>query len=235
MIDSGLLLTVLAAGVVLWLVPRLAKPADAATGNVLDLLAGPALAGLAGGRVVAMALDDPGGLRSLRDIMLVRGGVEFWPGVVLAASGVALMARRDGVSPEVRLADLTPYALLGYATYELGCFVRDGCFGPIVSWGVRPRGVGPPQFPVGALVAAAVVVLALLLRRLPLDRRRLAAGVAGLAAIRYVAAFWLPKLSAGPSRPQIESLAVLLAAAAATGTAWCVTRMSHRPTTPSRS
>src|SRR3546814_9207789 len=74
--------------------------------------------------------------------------------------------------------------------------LRDGCYGPVSSLGLTPDGLADRHFPIGMAVGVAVAALALGVRHLRAapagDRLLLAIG--GLAAIRAVAAVWLPHL-----------------------------------------
>ena len=213
MIDQGLVLTVVAMVAVVGIVVRLAPPRTLPVAAVFDATISALLGGVLAGRVIAMVLDDPSGLTRLGDIVVLRGGVEFWPGLAVGCGIAALTARGD--SPvSARLADLAPYGLGAYAVYEAACVVRDGCFGPASPLGLRPGGVGEPQFPVAVVVALAVVPLAVTVRQLALrsPASALLAAVGGLAAVRWVAAFWLPRIGSGPTRQQTASLVVALSA-----------------------
>lgn len=212
MIDQGLVLTVAAMAVVVGVVLRLAPARTLAARDVFDQTVWAVLGGVLAGRVVALALDDPSGLTRLGDVVVLRGGVEFWPGLAAGTAVLAVTAR--GATPlPARLADLAPYGLVAYAVYEAGCVVRDGCFGPASPLGLRPGGTGEPQFPVAVVVALAVAVVAALVRRTGArsSAEALLVAVGGLAGVRWVAAFWLPRIGAGPTRQQTASLAVALA------------------------
>lgn len=127
-----------------------------------------------------------------------------------------LVCRREQASSQQRLAELTPFALWAYAAYEATCVVRDGCFGPSSPLGLRPGGLGAPQFPTGLLVGVAVAGAAALLWR-GLGRMSattvVVAGAAAVAGARSLSGFVLPKVTAGLTRPHRESLALLTAAA----------------------
>ncbi len=172
------------------------------------------IAGTVAARLAAVALDDPTALARPRDLLVIRGGVEFWPGVLAGAAAIALAAWQAGTPPLAELADLAPYALVAYATYSSACLVRDGCFGPASPIGLRAAGTGPTEFPVDVAVAAAVCLLAVAVRRV--GRRSLywslLIGVFGLASIRATAAIWLPRIGHGASRPQMESFAIAVVA-----------------------
>ena len=86
MIDVGLLATI----VIVLIVPSVFVrpwPASAAASGVIDVSIGAMFVGLAVGRLTAVALDDPGSLTSLSDLMIIRSGVEFWPGVAAGFVG----------------------------------------------------------------------------------------------------------------------------------------------------
>ena len=214
MLDVGLLTT----AVVLWLVLAAASqwaPSPAVErGELLDRLALPAVAGVIAGRLVAAILDDPASLRSLRAFLVIRGGVEFWPGMAVAAALLAVGIRRRRRAVTFDLADLAPFLLWGYAAYEASCVVRDDCYGPASPFGFTPDGLRATMFPVGLVVAGVVAVLGLTVRRLwswdPASRIVLAVG--GVAAVRSVASIWLPRIDDGLTRQHIESIGVLAAA-----------------------
>ena len=217
MIDSGLLLSLAATLGSVWVLARLLPPRTMAARDIFDSSLTGVVVGIAAARVAAMAFDDPGGLRRLGDVLLLRGGLDFWPGIVAGALTLTVIWHRAHVAVAPRLADGAPYALCAYAAYEATCLARDGCFGPRSRFGLRPGGLGSPQFPIGLAVAIVVIVLAVAVRRLaarsPVPAVVITVG--GLAATRFVAAFWLPRVSLGPTRQQVESLLVLAVAAAA--------------------
>ncbi|HVT75893.1 MAG TPA: prolipoprotein diacylglyceryl transferase family protein [Acidimicrobiales bacterium] len=218
MIDRGLLLSVALIVATVWLVARRWPPRLQREESVLSASFNPITAGVVAGRLVAVAVDDPAALTHIRDLLVIRGGMEFWPGVAAAVAACALGVRRSRsqIPVTAELADLAPYALGAYAVYEATCLVRDGCFGPVSVLGLRPGGLGPTEVPIGLFVAAAVVALAVWVRRVGRTDLVLAiiVGVLGLAAIRSVAAIWLPKIGESASRPQMESLAIAVASLA---------------------
>lgn len=165
MLDIGLLLT----GVLLWLVltvaARRAPVTNMTHSEVLDRLMGPALAGLVIGRLVAVVLDDPASLRSLRAVLVIRGGVEFWPGVAVAMVVLGWGLNRRGTEVRRSFAELALFALWGYATYEAACLVREGCYGPATAVGLVPDGLQTRMFPVGPAVGLTVVLVGVWVRR----------------------------------------------------------------------
>ena len=212
MLDAGLLAT----GLVLWLVIGAATRWAPVTGwsrrDVVDRLYLPVLVGILVGRAWAAVLDDPASMRSFRAFLVVRGGVEFWPGVAVVAGLLVLGARRRDESAMRVLADLAPFLLWGYAVYEAGCLIRDGCYGPASPIGLIPPGLRTTMLPLGPLVAAVIVGLGLGLRRLdgwpPAKRILLAVG--GVALTRSVASVWLPRLGDDLTRQHRESLVAVL-------------------------
>lgn len=211
MLDTGLLLT----GVLLWLVLTVAARRAPVPGmthsEVLDRLMGPALAGLVIGRLVAVVLDDPASLRSLRALLVIRGGVEFLPGVAVAMGVLGWELRRHGRGVWRGFADLAPFALWGYATYEATCVVRDGCYGPASPVGLMPDGLRTRMFPVGLAVGLIVALIGLWVRSSTWSATaKLLLAVGGVTAVRALAAIWLPRIGGGLTRPHVESVAVLL-------------------------
>lgn len=218
MIDVGMLLTMVVGMGLPAVIARWwhLSTVDASVG-FLDVATAPALAGLAAARLAAVAIDDPNSLRSVSDLLIVRSGVEFWPGVAAAVLVVVWSAHRSGASAVARLGDLVPLALVGYAGYEAACLVRDGCFGPNTPIGLRPPGTATTMLPIGVLAAAVVAGGAAVLRR---ERQRrspgaiLAGGLIVVAAVRAIGSIWLPHIGGGPTRQQWSSIAVAVASGA---------------------
>ena len=238
MLDFGLLASAITILAVVGIASRWAPTPALGARGVADRLGGPVIAGVLAGRMVAAALDDPSSLRSVRALLVIRGGVEFWPGIA-ATVGVLVwgMRRRREEPAALTLAELVPFMLWGYATWEASCILRDGCYGPASSIGLVPDGLDTRQFPVGLVVAVAIAVLGVAVRQLwgwP-PWAKLVAAVAGVAAARSVASIWLPRLSDDLTRQHKQSVGVLtacgllLAAAAARG--W-LRRARHETWTP---
>lgn len=225
MIDRGLVLTLVAMAATVLAVARLAPPRTGSVNDLIDPGIWAVFTGILVGRATALLLDDPSGLARLSDFVIIRGGVELWPGVAAGTCVAIIAARRAGVAVLSRLADLAPYGLCANAVYEAACVAREGCFGPRSPFGLRPGGVGSRQFPVAVALAAAVAVTAVLVRRLAVraPAGALLVAVGGLAAARSVAALWLPRVGTAPTRQHLQSIAVMLA----TGTlaaAWSLRR-----------
>ena len=186
----------------------------------LDVVIGPAALGLVAGRVITLMIDDRRALLRLSDVLVIRSGVEFWPALAAAVGWAGWRARRDGVRPSVRLAELAPLAMVGYATYEAGCVWRDGCFGPESPLGLYPEGITTRMLPIGILLGASVVVAASVLRRVAsrISPPALLLGAVGsVAGFRAVASFWLPHLGDGLTRQHRTSIAIAVAATVALG------------------
>ena len=212
--DVGLLLTMLIVlgGVLVTL--RAAPPTAVDRAQLVELISTPLIAGLIAARVVFVLLDHPASVFRIRDLMVVRSGMEFWAGVVVALVWVLARARRsiDRAGALVTLAAAAPYLLIGYALYEASCLVRDGCFGPVANVGLIPRGLDSTMVPVGLLVGAALSVAALVLRQawtLEAEQTVLCAFVV-LGGVRLVASWFLPAF--GSSRVERESAVVFVLA-----------------------
>jgi hypothetical protein len=232
MLDIGLLGSVVVIIGCLYAAARWAPVGSMPSNETVDRLYLPGLAALAVGRAVAAALDDRTSLGSLRAMLVLRGGVEFWPGVVAGAAVAAVGLRRAGRPVVVDLVELAPFALWGYGAWELTCWLRDGCFGPELPIGLVPDGLTHPQLPIGLFVGIAVVALGFVVRH---DwslgpHRRLLLALAGVAAARAVGSIWLPHLGGGLTRQHWESIAVAVAAAAALASAgWWAARARAVP------
>ncbi len=187
--------------------------------RLIDRVGGSLAIGLLIGRLAALAIDDPGSLTSLADLLVIRSGVDFWPGLAAGLAWLAWTERRAGQHPPALLAMVASAGLVGWAAYEASCLLRDGCPGPIRAIGLRPDGLVERQFPVALVVAAAAVLAAWLLdrarhRALPnIDTILIAIG--SVALIRSIASFWLPRVGTGLTRQHLMSLIVLLACIAA--------------------
>ena len=213
MIDIGLL----ASMAVVLIVPSVfvrAWPDSAVATGLIDTTSGALLIGIAIGRLAAVAIDDPGSLTSLNDLLIIRSGVEFWPGVAAGVGWIAFRARQDHVPPAERLAAITAPALVAWACYEATCLLRDGCPGPVTAFGLRPDGLVQRMLPISLGVAAAAVGAAALVRRwhrrgLP-DLQVIGVALLALAAVRSVASIWLPHIGDGLTRQHRTSIAVAI-------------------------
>jgi hypothetical protein len=220
MIDYGLLVSMIIAFGVPALVGNwwLVTGRDGPVG-FLDVAVGPAFAGLAVGRLTTLVLDDPNSIGSISDMLIIRSGVEFWPGVAAALAAGILSANLGLVSPSRRLGDMAPLAMIGYAGYEAACIFRDGCFGPDSPIGLRPPGLTTTMLPAGWFMAAAVAIAAvgihvLVSRRYP-AYFVFAVAVLAVASVRAVGSIWLPHVGDGLTRQHLTSIGVAIIAAVA--------------------
>lgn len=229
MLDTGLVLTGVVLVAVLYGTARWVPAAGIERGAAADRLLIPAIAGLAAARVAAATLDDRASLGSLRALLVVRGGVDFWPGVAMFLALLVWTVRRDREPVLMTVAELVPFALWSYAAFEAACLLRDGCYGPTSTLGFVPEGLRTRMFPVGLVIAIVVALLGCSVRSLwswaPRSRLVLAAG--GLAVTRAVAAIWLPRLGDDATRQQMES-AVVAVAMALTGAVLCTRAVLRR-------
>jgi hypothetical protein len=216
-IDYGLLISmIIAFGVPTFLVRWWSLSSYAEPVGFLDVTLGPAFVGLAVGRLVALGLDDPSSIGSLSDMLIVRSGVEFWPGIA-AAAGVLMWGEfRAGHPPLTRVADIAPLAMVGYAGYEAACVFRDGCFGPLSPVGLRPPGLTTTMLPVGLLMALTVAAGAVVVRRRARRPDRpvvtVLSGVVVVAVVRAVGSIWLPHVGTGLTRQHVTSIVVAVGA-----------------------
>lgn len=229
MIDRGLLASGVVVAIVAWALPRLARGPRPPL--PMDPLFLSAVLGVLLGRLVAVAVEDPAALPAIRDVLVVRGGVAFWPAVAGGAAVYAYVTRGSEVSAWLRLGTAAPTVLAGYGAYEAMCIVRDGCFGPPAAFGLTPPGLLTPMLPVAWFVSVlALGWAARHQRRLPRSTDLLSA-VLLLGVVRSVASFHLPRVGSALSSPHLQSLVVaVVALAVAVGL-----RARDRHTTPSRS
>lgn len=180
-----------------------------------DVALVPAVFGVVVGRLTAVAIDDPGGLTRFGDLLIIRSGVEFWAGLLAALVAVAWGARGE-TTLVARLADLAPAAMVGYAAYEMTCVLRDGCFGPVSAFGLRPPGLTTSMVPVGIIVGLVVIACAVGIRYL--DERWndqglvVATAALAVAGVRAIASIWLPHVGDGLTRPHRTSIVVSVVA-----------------------
>ena len=197
----------------------------------VDVALGPAFIGLLVGRLTTLALDDPSSMGSVADMVIIRSGVEFWPGVAATTAAVLGSAKFERVPPTKRMAELAPLAMLGYAGYEAACIFRDGCFGPASAIGLRPPGLATTMIPVGWIMAVAVGLAAVGVRRL-VSRGQSSLVVALVAAaavssVRAIGSIWLPHVGDGPTRQHLTSLAVAVVSLVALAATVGMKRWSH--------
>ncbi len=219
MIDYGLLVSIMVAFgvpslVALWWPIEVGPETRQGEPRIgfVDAALGAAIAGVVVGRLATLLLDDPTSIGSISDMLIIRSGVEFWPGVTAAVAFVWWSERRAGPFSHTRLVGLVPLAMVGYAAYEAACIFRDGCFGPESQIGLRPPGVMTPMFPVGWAMAIALLAAAwatrLLARREKSPVLIVSAATAAVAGVRSVGSIWLPHVGDGLTRQHVTSIVI---------------------------
>ena len=217
MIDRGLLVGLVLVGATTWAAGiwwcRRGGPDDA-----VDRLGVASLIGLAAGRIVFLLFEDSSAITTFRDLLVIRGGVEFWAGMAAGVAAAVVSARRRARVTTSALAEFCPLFLVGYGVYELTCVVRDGCFGPALGFGLVPSGFATRMLPLGLMVGVASVLVGFVLmstwsRWTPVDV--LIGTALVLAGFRSLASLWLPRIGPGLSRPHRFSLLVFGLALAA--------------------
>ncbi len=217
MIDRGLAVSIGIVAAAVWLAARRIPARTFDPSRAFDVLAGPVLLGLLVGRLTAMALTDIGGLAHVRDVLVVRGGVELWPAVAAGALVLVRAARREGVPAALRIVDVAPFVLVGMAAFDGSCLVREGCFGPTSAVGLVPPGLESRVAPLGLLTAATTVLAGVVVwRRWPRNPLSTAFGaVFFVAAQRAVVSIWLPRFGPGLTRQHLTSITVAVLVGAA--------------------
>ncbi len=125
--------------------------------DLIDLVLGASVTGLAVGRVATMALQGTSPFTHPLDIFFIRGGVDTGFAGLGALTFVAWTARRD-FWPTIDL--LAPAALAGLGGWHAGCLFRSACVGTPTSlpWAVTLQGSSVGRHPVE--LYAAVLLLA---------------------------------------------------------------------------
>lgn len=229
MIDRGLLASGVVVAVVAWVFPRVVRGPRRPV--PLDPLLLSVVTAILIGRVVAVAVEDPTALRAVREVMVIRSGVAFWPALAGGVAAYAFFTRGSATSLWIRLSAAAPTVLAGYGSFEAMCLARDGCFGPAVSFGVTPPGLLTPMLPVGWIVAALTLGWAAQHQRRLARPTDVLSAILFLAVVRGVASFHLPRVGAALSSSHLQSIVVAVAALAL----MIGLGAFYRHTTPSRS
>lgn len=214
--DYRLLLTVALTIVVTSLIARWWWPEgfDEEGSKLADYATIPVVCGFVAARLSTVLLDHPAGIVSLKEVMIIRGGSDFWIGVAVGVAAIGLTVR-DTYAIAPRLAMIAPFGLIAYGLYHAGCVIQDGCPGPPSAIGLAQNGIDQRVFPVGLVGAAAAVLSGLWFMRRPQSRSPLissAVMLATLVAIRALVSLFTPSLVPFPSRDQVLSIIALLVA-----------------------
>lgn len=178
----------------------------------LDKLIGAAIAGLIGGRIVAMLIQGTNPVTNLGDFLIVRGGVHTGAATITALVTLYLSTERKPTS----LDTLAPAALLGLAGWHLGCVWRGACLGTAsnLAWAWAEPGSSISRHPVELYAALGLGLAAWLVSRLG-SRLWFRTGVALFlaAGIRLVTEPLRLSLSGGPTLWYLTGMAAGLALA----------------------
>jgi prolipoprotein diacylglyceryltransferase len=145
--------------------------------DLVDVVIGSSIVGLAVGRVAAMILQGTNPLAHPLDLFFVRGGVDTGFASLGALAFLAWTARHDFWQTVDLIA---PAALAGLAGWHAGCVFRGSCVGTVTTlpWGIHDGTVS--RHPVEIYAALLLIVGAVVLI---VWRRRLAGGVAASLAL----------------------------------------------------
>lgn len=145
--------------------------------DLIDIVIGSSIVGLAIGRVAAMLMQGTNPLTHPLDLFFVRGGVDTGFASLGTLLFLAWTTRRD-FWPTVDLVG--PAALAGLAGWHAGCVFRGSCVGTVTTlpWGIHDGTVirHPVELYAALLLLAGAVALVVWRRRLP-------TGVAGSLAL----------------------------------------------------
>jgi len=154
-------------------------------GDLVDLVIGVAVVGLAAGRVAAMVLQGTNPLTHPLDLFFIRGGVDTGFASLGSLVFLAWTARHD-FWPTLDL--VAPAALSGLAGWHAGCVFRSSCTGTVstLPWALHDGAVS--RHPVELYTALLLLVGA---AALVAWRRRLPLGVTASLALAIAAAIHL--------------------------------------------
>lgn len=154
-----------------------------------DLLVGVAAVGMIVGRLASMVAAGVNPVTHPFDILLVRGGVDTAIASI-GSLGALAWTSRDHLPMTFDL--LAPAVVAGLAGWHAGCLWRGTCLGTATDlpWGMAVEGSSVLRHPVELYTAAAMIVAAVTISRLP--ARPLLATGAGLTAVAAARLFTEP-------------------------------------------
>ena len=128
-----------------FLAARDAKKAGLDPAKIVDLFLWILISGLAGGRLLYVAMNIEGYILNPLDIaMLNKGGLIFYGGLIAAFLTGVYFVRRNGM-PTMKVADLiAPYIALGQAAGRVGCFLNGCCWGKVSNSAFAIHFMGTP-------------------------------------------------------------------------------------------
>lgn len=231
---AGPLLTIVAAVYVIDQVaqrdaPRVGLPRLA----VAKLTPGLAIAALIGARLAYVAPLGRVFASHPLDLLRLTDGLSMPGGLIGATVGLAMLARRARM-PFAHLADLYGLTLpLGVATYNLGCLVRNDCFGRAAPppFGIVFPGLYTSRYPVELYAAGVSLLIYAALHsgrlRMRVPGSRALAAVTALAVTRLLLDEL--RLQAGGAMLSADQLSAFGVALAALGAlSWCGARDGRR-------
>ncbi len=192
--EFTLLWAALTAAAGLWLGVRIFRNTSE---TAFDNLLAATVAGLAGGRVVAMISQGLNPLANPVDLLIVRGGVNTAAATSIAIAVFYLVSGRKISTMDTA----APAALLGLASWHLGCLWRGACLGVAsdVPWAWSEAGSSITRHPVEIYAGVGLVIIALLITRLP---QRVgvwsSAGLLGASGLRLATEPLRLTISGGP-------------------------------------
>jgi len=204
-------------GLAAYLAARRAASFGMRSEDVLDLVIYLVIGGIAGARLLYVALNAGYFARHPGEVCsITQGGLAFHGGLA-ADIAVAVFYARARKIPFWNIADLlAPYLALGQAIGRIGCFLNGCCYGieaRRLPWGVAFPGSGVPRHPT-QLYASFILLLLFLVLRERQDRRRFGGEVfiayCGLYAFQRFFVEFLrgdtPRILFGMNLPQVLSL-----------------------------
>lgn len=202
----------------LWIARR-AKHKGVNPERMVDMVLYIALAALAGGRLLYVALDWRTYVaQPLRVYFLPEGGLSFFGGLAAGILVGVLYVRRHRL-PVGDVADMAAAPLaLGYAIVRIGCLLNGCCYGlpTALPWGITLWGAVRHPTQIYALIGSLLLIPILLL----LERNRPFAGYVfvmyiGLYSLmRYVVEFYRVSTALVPGLTTTQALCLVLAAGA---------------------
>jgi prolipoprotein diacylglyceryltransferase len=184
---------------VIWWEARRGNAAQC-TRSVWDTALAAGVVGLVVGRLAAMIIAGTNPITHLRDIIVIRGGVDTVWAVIGAGIAFVLLAREETLP----LGDaVAPAALAGLAGWHAGCLFTESCLGTPsdLPWAFSLPGSTITRHPVelyAALgLAIGTVVLIWWKRRFPPVGMVTAGGVAWAAGVMLVTEPLRPVFGAG--------------------------------------
>lgn len=136
--------------------------------KVVDFLIVVLVSGIAGARILHVAANfsyyagNP-----LEIIMLTKGGLAFYGGLVFAVIAGIVYLKAQHIELEKAGDLIAPYAALGQAIGRIGCFLNGCCYGIVVTrfpFAVKFPGEACARFPSQVLAAILLIAVYLLLR-----------------------------------------------------------------------